>query len=813
MCRTERPIEGTTRIMFRRLRLPGKLALAALPLVALLAAGATWFAIDSLEDADQQEFASSLAQVWLPLQAVIDELASEEVATLEALDELSSQDITAMRGEFDLTSVRAVTDAAVSDLDSYLVGLNSPEPMVRQLDVARSAVTAVRAFFDESGTSPTTQRVRIPEGYDLVDAQILQIGDLVVGEVQDVSLGRDLSAVAALNRALQAAAIQDRTVALLEPGERLGTDLETVRRSGVDVSQWISAFESSASDEWVADFRDSDVPQGVFDSQRFSGQIVRSPLNPFRYRDANWEAASTLRRESLSTFQGSRIDAVVDSALTSASDVRQSGLIVLLAAVAAAIGALLITVLIARSIVRRVRTITETARDVSQTQLPALVEALRDPSEDVALPSIAPIRDRGADEVGDLARSFSAMQSTLEHVASQQVEVLRRGVADMFITLARRNRSLIDRQLSMIDDLEQKEENPDTLAEFYQLDHLATRMRRNAESLLVLAGSEPQKKWRSPLEIDDVVRAALGEVEDYRRIDVLALEGLRLNGNAVADIAHLVSELLENATSFSPPETRVRIAGHFHDGGYLLTLSDRGVGIPATRLKELNHLLMRPPVVGLALEPTLGLYVVAMLSKRHGIKVRLVAGAPGVTAHVLLPDALFEQEPVDAGPAGRQAASPAPSNGHTAPMVTIPVSEPAPRPVREVTVAIEPVQTPAELKPEREPEIRSARPITQIPPAAHATTEPTSNGGLPIRAGTSGPPSNGASEMPVIGGEPVAGNGLPTRRPGASFNAPDVDERPVDNSQRDPDQIKSAFSSFQLGVAVGRGSSDEGEES
>ena len=195
------------------------------------------------------------------------------------------------------------------------------------------------------------------------------------------------------------------------------------------------------------------------------------------------------------------------------------------------------------------------------------------------------------------------MQSTLEHVATQQIEVLRKGVADMFVTLARRNRSLIDRQLAMIDTLERNEENPDTLADFYQLDHLATRMRRNAESLLVLAGSEPQKKWRTPMEVDDVVRAALGEVEDYRRIDVLALEAVRLKGSVVADLAHLLSELLENATSFSPPETRVRIAGHFHDDGYLITITDRGVGVPARRLGELNELLSRPPVVGLAPVP------------------------------------------------------------------------------------------------------------------------------------------------------------------------------------------------------------------
>jgi HAMP domain-containing protein len=278
---------------------------------------------------------------------------------------------------------------------------------------------------------------------------------------------------------------------------------------------------------------------------------------------SNWITASEARRDVLLGFQRSQIDAVVEQARASAVDVRQQALIVLGIAAAAVLAAAAVTALVSRSIVSRVRTITESARNVSQTQLPALVEALRDPSEDAVLPTIPPIRDRGADEVGDLARSFSAMQSTLEHVATQQVEVLRKGVADMFVTLARRNRSLIDRQLAMIDTLERNEEDPDTLADFYRLDHLATRMRRNAESLLVLAGTEPQKKWRTPLEVDDVVRAALGEVEDYRRIDVLALEAVRLKGTVVADLAHLLSELLRTATSSRSPIA----ASAFRHGG------------------------------------------------------------------------------------------------------------------------------------------------------------------------------------------------------------------------------------------------------
>ncbi len=767
--------------MLRRLRLPGKLAMAALPLVVLLVAAATLFALEAFEDADQQEFTADLAATWEPLQDVIDVFAAEEAATLAALDELVEQDLSAMRGAADLSTTRETTDEALDSLRSYIRRLGDPAPIVSQFEVAELAVGAVRAFFDESGTSPATQRVRIPEGYDLADAQILEIGDFIVAEVPDVDLARELAGVAAVSRALQASTIQDRTVSLLAADARLATNLETIRRSGVDVTQWLSSFESTVTTEAaLEDYRGSGVQQAVFDASRFAGEIVRNGERAPQAVDANWLDASEERSAALLDFQRAQIDAVVDQAQRAATDVREQALIVLAIAAAAVLGAATVTALVSRSIVSRVRTITESARNVSQTQLPALVEALRDPSEDAVLPTIPPIRDRGADEVGDLARSFSAMQSTLEHVATQQVEVLRKGVADMFVTLARRNRSLIDRQLAMIDTLERNEEDPDTLADFYQLDHLATRMRRNAESLLVLAGSEPQKKWRTPLEVDDVVRAALGEVEDYRRIDVLALESLRLKGPAVADLAHLLSELLENATSFSPPETRVRIAGHFHDEGYLITITDRGVGVPTRRLTELNDLLARPPVVGLALEPTLGLYVVAMLAKRHGVRVRLVTGAPGLTAHVMVPKELFEIHVEDATRPLPSAPTQSEPRAETAPLRSIGADEPRPQTARPVD---EPV------------EVRSAR---HMSPSQQA-------GQLPNRQKpASTPPGQPAPEQAEL--SPA---GLPTRKPGASFTAPDVAERAVDTSSRDPEEIKSAFSSFQLGMTVGRDSNKE----
>ena len=315
-----------------------------------------------------------------------------------------------------------------------------------------------------------------------------------------------------------------------------------------------------------------------------------------------------------------------------------------------------------RSITRRVKEVATSANQVATEQLPALVEALRDPRGKSVLPVIAPVSTRGGDELADLAEAFNSMQSTLVDVAHEQVEVLRRGVSDIFVTMARRNRSLIDRQLAMLDEFEAEVDDPDVLANYYQLDHMATRMRRNSESLLVLANAEPKRRRVKATEIDDVVRAAIGEVEDYRRIEIEALESLQVRGNVVADVSHLLAELLDNATSFSPPDSLVRVGGRRAGDSYMLRIVDNGVGIGVERLRELNELLREPPIVGLSVEPTLGMSVVSLLANRHGISVTLSQGNPGTTVDVLLPSSLFGPIDVPIGGAtpcrrpGRRAA-------------------------------------------------------------------------------------------------------------------------------------------------------------
>ena len=320
-----------------------------------------------------------------------------------------------------------------------------------------------------------------------------------------------------------------------------------------------------------------------------------------------------------------------------------------------AVGTVISMHMTGRSMSRRINEVSSAARRVAQKDLVDLLDALRNPDTD--LDTIAQLRldTSQEDEVGDLAQSLEELHGSLIEVGARQMEALRAGVSSIFVTLARRNSSLVDRQLALLDSLEAKEDDPEVLSSFYQLDHLATRMRRNSESLLVLAGSESPRVWAKPTDMADVVRAAVSEIDEYQRIEVLALEPARLSGGAVSDVIHLVAELLENAIQFSPPSEMVRVTGLFDMGGYQLAVSDRGVGLSDARLAEMNRILDRPPALGLSVDPTLGMHVVAKLAHRHSLDVELIKGVPGLTARVTVPrDHLEVEEKTEKSPWERE---------------------------------------------------------------------------------------------------------------------------------------------------------------
>ena len=312
-------------------------------------------------------------------------------------------------------------------------------------------------------------------------------------------------------------------------------------------------------------------------------------------------------------------------------------------------GLLLFTLIfvIGRSILGPMNRLMDHADLMTKERLPFAVAQLRTLGASDELPELRPIPKESNDEIGSLVDAFNEVQDTAVKVATDQARS-RRNVAEMFVSLGRRNQQLNHRMLNLISELEQDEQNPEVLSGLYQLDHLATRMRRNAESLLVLAGNRSPRQWSRPVAMEDVVRSALAEVELFERVEVGELPDNFMHGNVVTDVTHLLAELLDNATQFSEPTTAVSISAHETLEGVEIEVFDEGFGVNEHDLAELNERISNPPALDEAPSRLLGLFVVGRLAQQHGIDVHLQS-QPGVgtVATVSLPSSMFPDELID----------------------------------------------------------------------------------------------------------------------------------------------------------------------
>jgi len=314
---------------------------------------------------------------------------------------------------------------------------------------------------------------------------------------------------------------------------------------------------------------------------------------------------------------------------------------------------LLITTFVARSMIRPLRKLRADALEVAGSKLPDMVRRLSQSEGGDASAEIEPIGVNSTDEIGEVARAFDQVHREAVRLAADEA-MLRGNLNAMFVNLSRRSQSLIERQLSLIDNLEQTEQDSDRLSSLFRLDHLATRMRRNSENLLVLAGHEAaSRRWSQPVPLVDVLRAAISEIEQYERVVLNVQPGIQVIGQAVNDVVHLVAEIVENATTFSPEDTQVYVTGQpLTSGGVLLDITDTGVGISEQEMAHANWRLDNPPVVDVAVSRRMGLFVVGRLAARHGVRVRLRhAQSGGLTALIWLPESVAAPE--SAQPLGR----------------------------------------------------------------------------------------------------------------------------------------------------------------
>jgi signal transduction histidine kinase len=380
-------------------------------------------------------------------------------------------------------------------------------------------------------------------------------------------------------------------------------------------------------------------------------------------------------------------------------------------AIGATILALAFALLLLLSMGRRLHRLVTGAQDMAERQLPAMVESLRHAGGSASvLREPVLLEDLGDDEIGELGEAFNAVQAAFVAVASDQAELLRKGISDIYVKLARRNQSLVERQIALLDRLEAIEKDPDILENLFRLDHLATRIRRNAESLLVLAGTEPARKWSAPVTLAELLRAATAEVEDYSRIHVLHNDDsgdVAVPGSAALHLTHLFAELIENAVQFSPPGTVIEVLSRKRGDSYVVYVTDSGMGMTDEQLAEANRLLSSPPEAGLDLSRTLGLYVVGRLAARYGAPVRL-ARSPydGIVASVTLPDDLVTPPSEPADDPAHEAAATNGSGDPGSPLGALPLRRPAHE---------QPLRPPAE-------------------PVAAAAAEPSANGDQPVRA-------------------------------------------------------------------------------
>jgi signal transduction histidine kinase len=310
----------------------------------------------------------------------------------------------------------------------------------------------------------------------------------------------------------------------------------------------------------------------------------------------------------------------------------------------AVVASLALSLRFRRRLVAELAGLRDAATELADVRLAGLVERLRKGpvTARVETPPLAVATETA--EVRDIVQAFNSVQETAVQAAVGQAR-LREGVSQVFVNLARRNQSLLHRQLLQLDAMERGTEDPQTLEDLFQLDNLTTRMRRHAESLIILSDQAPGRGWRNPVPIVDVLRASVAEVEEYSRAEVLQPPRIALAGQAVTDVVHLVAELVENATLFSPPQTKVDLRCVPLPHGLSVEIEDRGLGLPPDELDQLNARLAAKPEFDLAESDRLGLFVVGRLAARHGIRVTLRPSPyGGITAAVLLPSDLLSHQ-------------------------------------------------------------------------------------------------------------------------------------------------------------------------
>ncbi|WP_328601000.1 sensor histidine kinase [Actinomadura physcomitrii] len=502
------------------------------------------------------------------------------------------------------------------------------------------------------------------EKYTEAARELTAVLDGISQNVADDELAESTRALGALARAKEAVSRERALLLIGARSRQLDTqEINELTAARAQEDSELAAFKDSASLEQNQLFEDTVVGPKVDQARDVRQRVISSASAN------NGLLPTTLRTSHAATAMRGAMTAMVDQMrlveqkiagdIRSHSDeqgtaARNSTILDSALVAALLIIVLLITVVMARSLVRPLRRLQSGALEVASSRLPGLVDRLRDPEAAAGGIEVAPIEIDSTDEIGQVARAFDEVHREAVRLAADEA-VLRGNINAMFVNLSRRSQSLIERQLRLIEELEQSERDEEQLGSLFRLDHLATRMRRNCENLLVLGGQEQARRWNKPVPLIDVVRASLSEVEQYERVALRVQGDMTVSGPVVNDLVHLLAELVENALVFSSEHTKVTVSGQLlSGGGSMLQITDNGVGMSPEELEQANWRLANPPVIDFSAARRMGLFVVGRLAVRHGIRVELrAAQGGGLTAFVVLPDAAVTPgEPAGVGARG-----------------------------------------------------------------------------------------------------------------------------------------------------------------
>ncbi|MER7729392.1 nitrate- and nitrite sensing domain-containing protein [Streptomyces erythrochromogenes] len=620
-------------------------SLLTLPVVAATTLGG--FRInDSLNDIAQLEhmqLLTTMTRQATNLAAMLQEERDLSAGPLSLSGGKSNSSVDGARAQTD-TAAKAFA-AATDKVDSTGEKddtLKSIRNNVLQIGRQLTNIETIRTKAYANGAQQTVSE------YNAMIVSLLSLSQDMAQATSNPEMIKRTRALAAFSAAKEYASIQRAIIAasLPETSDKQGRLQENDRLYALSAQK--GEQQAKTTFELVYQGRTEELLAGLGDSNseissadHYARRVLASQDAFLREKNRSWldwYDADGTKLQAMKVIELTLLEEMEQKARELKNEAQQdaiiNGALILLVLGVSLVGAFVM----ARSMIRSLRRLQDTATRVAQDRLPELVKQLSESDPQDVDTSVESVGVHTRDEIGQVAAAFDDVHREAVRLAAEQA-LLRGNVNAMFTNLSRRSQGLIQRQLSLISELESREADPDQLSSLFKLDHLATRMRRNGENLLVLAGEEPGRRWTRPVPLVDVLRAAASEVEQYERVELASVPGTDVAGRVVNDLVHVLAELLENATSFSSPQTKVKVTGHaLPDGRVLVEIHDTGIGLSPEDLAAINERLASPPTVDVSVSRRMGLFVVGRLSLRHGIRIQLrPSDSGGTTALVMLP--------------------------------------------------------------------------------------------------------------------------------------------------------------------------------